>query len=197
MAAVVAITLGGFVAEAHEGPPFPLLMDEPLAGHKVSIWADPDIGEARFFVILELPSGAMDQPIPDVSLWTEPVNGRLERVTYKTERQPMRGHLQFLAQPTFDLRDMWRIGVEVSVNDGPAETITTEVESTPPGFGVWDLLVYLFPFVLLGGMWIFALLRRQKAWQESSGSSSSESPTRATPSRRATTAVFPEMEQAE
>lgn len=45
----------------------------------------------------------------------------------------------------------WRIG-----------ELTTQIESTPPGFGLWDFVIYLFPFLLLGGMWVLAMLRRSR-----------------------------------
>jgi hypothetical protein len=39
--------------------------------------------------------------------------------------------------------------------------LTAQVESTPPGYGLWDLAIYLFPFVLLGAMWAIAMARRR------------------------------------
>jgi hypothetical protein len=37
--------------------------------------------------------------------------------------------------------------------------VDAEVEATPPGLGRWDLLVYLFPFALLGGLWAYGVIR--------------------------------------
>ncbi len=163
---VLVIAFGCTPVVAHEGPPFPLLMDEPLAGHKISIWADPDIGEARFFIIIETAEGKMPRHVPSVSMWTEPRSGRLKRVTYSTKRQSLRNRLQFEVRPTFDQRDIWRIGVQLANPAGPPQEITTEVESTPPGFGPWDLAIYLFPFLLLGGSWVVAMVRRRTIWHD-------------------------------
>ena len=149
-------------ASAHEGPPFPLLMDRPLGEYKVSLWADPDIGEARFFVILEPPGGEMPHQIPGVSLWTEPVSGRLPREAYSAKQQSLRNRVQFKAEPFFDQRDTWTVGVRVERPGGQPLEVTTQVESTPPGFGRWDLAIYLFPFLLLGGLWVVAMVRRQR-----------------------------------
>lgn len=147
-------------ASAHEGPPFPILMDQPAAGYLVSIWADPDIGDARFFIVLEKegePFG--DDPV--VMLWTEPTSGRLPRAEYRATRQDLRNAVQFACQPHFDQRDHWKIGVSITPPGGTAEELLTEVESTPPGFGAWDLAIYFFPFGLLGGLWTYGMLRRR------------------------------------
>jgi hypothetical protein len=145
---------------AHQGPPFPILVDQNTAGYSVSVWADPDIGEARFFVILESPSGNLPAESPHVSMWVEPVSGRLDRVDYETQQQPLRNQMQFGAEPYFDQRDMWHVGFVIEEANGQRGELTTTIESTPPGFGLWDLAIYLFPFLLLGVMWIVALRRR-------------------------------------
>lgn len=150
------------VLSAHEGPPFPILMDQPAAGHVVSVWADPDIGEAKFFVIVESPAGSPPSEPPGVVMWVEPVSGRLDRVTCQAAQQPLRNQIQFEARPYFDQRDMWNVGFRITTADGKSEELTTQIESTPPGFGRWDLAIYLFPFLLLGGMWILAMKRRSR-----------------------------------
>ena len=147
---------------AHEGPPFPILVDKPAAGQLVSVWADPDIGEATFFIIIETPDGRPPRQIPGVSMWTEPTSGRLERVRYEAMRQKLRNQVQFKAEPQFDQRDMWTVGFTIVTPDGESAELTTEVESTPPGYGVWDLAIYLFPFLLLGGLWVLAMIRRRR-----------------------------------
>ena len=147
---------------AHEGPPFPLVMDHAMAGCSVSVWADPDIGEARFFVVIERADRAGPPPIaPQVALWVEPISGRLARADYPAEPQELRNQMQFLATPHFDQRDMWRVGVQVTVAGGPTAEYVTQVESTPPGWGRWDLVIYLFPFLLFGGLWVVASVRRR------------------------------------
>lgn len=172
MIAVVALASASRIA-AHEGPPFPILMDEPAGEHVVSVWADPDIGEATFYIIVEGPGGGPPDRAPHASMWVEPVSGRLDRVTYEAERQAQRNKLQFVAQPHFDRRDMWNVGFQLTGPGSRPVELTTQVESTPPGFGPWDLAIYLFPFVLLGGFWAFAMLRRHRArWQRHEAPSS-------------------------
>lgn len=156
--------LGGScgVASAHEGPPFPLFMDKPCGALRVSLWADPDIGDAQFFVVLETAEGKVPSEPPQVALWTQPTSGRLDRQIYPAERQPLRNRMQFEAKPYFDQRDMWNIGVSLTEPGGQRRELTTEVESTPPGLGPWDLAIYLFPFVLMAGLWSVAMFRRRR-----------------------------------
>src|SRR5690606_31855498 len=47
---------------AHEGPPFPIIVDERVGPYVVSVWTDPDIGIGTFFVVLEPPG---DDPLPE------------------------------------------------------------------------------------------------------------------------------------
>lgn len=155
------------VASAHEGPPFPILMDRRLAGYLVSVWADPDIGEAQFYIIVDDLEGGIPREAPRVSMWVEPVSGRKDRVTYGATRQPVRNQMQFAAQPYFDRQDMWQVGFHLATSGGVCQELTAEIESTPPGFGRWDLAIYLFPFVLLGVMWAIAASRRRHTRQTS------------------------------
>jgi len=147
---------------AHEGPPFPILMDKPLGGYLVSVWADPDIGEATFFIVVESPLGGPPAEAPSVSMWIEPFSGRLDRVSCETKQEALRGRLQFVAKPYFDQRDQWTVGFRLTSAHGDSEELTTQVVSTPPGFGLWDFAIYLFPFLLLSGMWVLAIIRRSR-----------------------------------
>ena len=164
LALLLLLLAGTAPASAHEGPPFPILMDEPAGDYVVSVWADPDIGDASFYIVVESPRGGPPAEAPEeVSMWVEPVSGRLDRATYETERQDLRNQMQFAASPYFDRRDTWTVGFQLVAPDGQQGELTTEIESTPPGFGAWDLAIYLFPFLLLGGLWAMAMFRRYQA----------------------------------
>jgi len=149
-------------ASAHEGPPFPILMDKPAGPYVVSVWADPDIGEAQFYVVVETPDGGPPARAPKVSMWTQPAGGRLGRVDYPMQRRALRNQVQFEAEPYFDRQDFWTVGFEVVDANRRRAELTAQVESTPPGYGLWDLAIYLFPFVLLGAMWAVAMARRRR-----------------------------------
>jgi tetratricopeptide (TPR) repeat protein len=153
-------------ASAHDGPPFSVLMDEPIPGYLVSVWADPDVGEAKFYVITE-PQGSESPAVePTVDVWVQPVSGRLPKVSYPAKRQDVHNQVLFLAEPLFDRQEPWQVGVVIHRTDGQTNELLIEVEATPPGLGPWGLVVYFFPFALFGGLWAFGLMRR---WRKSSG----------------------------
>jgi len=146
-------------ASAHEGPPFPLTVDQKVDRYTVSIWTDPDVGTALFFVIINTP----DLP-PDlqVQIGVQPVSGRLAEVTYPAERENVQGRIQYKAQVQFDAQEFWRVRVQLhSAQSGNAETVAT-VEATAPGYGRWDLLIYLSPFLMVGLLWTIVMIRKVK-----------------------------------
>jgi hypothetical protein len=144
---------------AHEGPPFPLFVDQKVDRYVVSVWTDPDVGTALFFVIVngqELPKDLR------VQIGVQPVSGRLAEVFYPAERENVQGRVQFKSQVQFDAQEFWRVRVQLqSAESGNAETVAT-VEATPPGYGRWDLLIYLVPFLAVGLLWAIAMIRKAK-----------------------------------
>ena len=144
---------------AHEGPPFPLFVDQKVDRYVVSVWTDPDVGTALFFVIVngqELPKDL------HVQIGVQPVSGRLAEVFYRAERENVQGRVQFKSQVQFDAQEFWRVRVQLqSAESGNAETVAT-VEATPPGYGRWDLLIYLVPFLAVGLLWAIAMIRKAK-----------------------------------
>ncbi len=160
----IALCLNVSDAHAHEGPPFPIVQDYRLGDYNISVWADPDIGDATFYIQVESPERKQPTTLPSVSVWTEPVSGRLERVTYAATKDDGSGPVQFTAHPHFDQRDMWNIGIQLTTAQGESSEWTTEIESTPPGFlGIWDIALYAFPFLLLGVLWMVAMIRGRRA----------------------------------
>ncbi len=144
---------------AHEGPPFPLFVDQKVDRYVVSVWTDPDVGTALFFVIVNAP----DLP-PDlhVQIGVQPTSGRLAEVFYPAERENVQGRVQYKSQVQFDAQEFWRVRVQLqSAQAGNAETVAT-VEATPPGYGRWDLLIYLLPFLAVGLLWAVAMIRKVK-----------------------------------
>ena len=144
---------------AHEGPPYPLFVDRQVNPYVVSVWTDHDVGDALFFVILNAPA----QPPADlrVQLGVQPASGRLPEAFYPAERETLQGQVQYRAQVKFDAEELWNVRVQLASAQGNAETVAT-VEATPPGYGRWDLLVYLMPFLAIGVLWAIAMVRRLK-----------------------------------
>jgi hypothetical protein len=148
-------------ANAHEGPPFPILMDEKAGPFTVSVWTDPDVGIGTFFVIFESGSATAVGDDVSVQVCVRPTSGRLEEACHQATRQTMRNRVQYIAEVPFDAQEMWQVRVVVRGPQGSGEVLA-EVEATPPGYGAWDLAIYLFPFVLLAGFWGFGILRYRR-----------------------------------
>ena len=153
----IVLLLTGVVS-AHEGPPYAIVVDQKADPYVVSIWSDPDVGEALFFIILKAPEPPADLR---VQIGVQPVSGRLPEAFYAAERENVQGQIQYRAQVHFDAQELWRVRVRLESAQGNAETFAT-VEATPPGYGRWDLLVYLLPFLAIGALWAVAMLRQIK-----------------------------------
>jgi hypothetical protein len=172
VAALAAFWLVGIPrAWAHEGPPFPIVMDQRAGPYVVSVWTDPDVGVGKFFVILEGISGTALPEQNAVEVCVQPESGRLPEACYSATRQNLRNRVQYYAEVDFDQQEMWRVRVRVNGSNGGGE-VTAPVEATPPGFGPWDLLIYGFPFLLFGLLWLYAAQRR---WRGHSGTPSPSS----------------------
>ena len=146
---------------AHEGPPFPLFVDQKIDRYIVSLWTDPDVGDAVFFVIVNAQPPAQLPADLQVQIGVQPNSGRLPEAFYSGERESVSGQVQYRALVHFDAEELWRVRVRLQSAEGNAETIAT-VEATPPGYGRWDLLVYLFPFLAIGVLWAIAMIRKVK-----------------------------------
>jgi len=149
-------------AQAHEGPPYPLFVDRNLGGYTISVWTDPDVGEALFYVIIDesqyTQSAAADLR---VQIGVQPLSGRLPEKFYPAERENVKGHIQYRAQVHFDAEELWRVHVRLESAMGNVETFEN-VAATPPGYGRWDLLIYLVPFLAVGIVWGVAMVHKLK-----------------------------------
>jgi hypothetical protein len=145
---------------AHEGPPFPIIVDQRVGPCIVSVWTDPDVGDSTFFVIVNAPPGAAIPADLKVQLGVQPTSGRLAEVVTETQREDQRDQVQYKAVVFLDAQEMWRVRVVLKSAHGGGEASAT-VEATPPGYGRWDLLIYLLPFVAIAVLWLRAVIRRR------------------------------------
>jgi hypothetical protein len=152
-------------ASAHNGPPFPIIENKKVGPCIVALWTHPDVGTGAFYVFLEPAPGAT---LPDdlkIKIGVQPVTGRLPEKFYEAERVKSRGQAQYNAQADFDRQELWRVRLVIESSQGGGEA-TAQVEVTPPGFGRWDLLLYLLPFLFVAFLWfhgISRMKRRKKA----------------------------------
>lgn len=159
-ALAITLLLWPNTARAHAGPPFPFLMDQKIDPYVISVWTDPDVGTGTFFVIVNAPaSGAVPNDLR-VQVGVQPASGRLPETFYSSAREDLSGQIQYKALVQFDAQELWRVRIRLQSTLGSGEVMAT-VESTPPGYGSWDMLVYLLPFVAVGVLWFLAVMRRR------------------------------------
>jgi len=155
------------VASAHNGPPFPIIENKRVGPCIVALWTHPDVGKGAFYIFVEPAPGGT---IPDdlkIQIGVQPLSGRLPEVLYAASRMKSRGQVEFDAQADFDRQELWRVHLVVQSSQGGGEA-TTQVEVTPPGFGRWDLLLYLLPFLLLAFLWFLGVSRARRRKNEQS-----------------------------
>ena len=149
-------------AAAHEGPPYPILVDKSLGPASASVWGDPDVGTGTFFIILEPAQGATLPEDIKIDIAVQPAGGRLPEAVHAAAREGVRGRVQYKAEVPFDAEGPWHVRVILQSPSGGGE-IAADVDVTPPGLGRWDLIIYLFPFLLIGALWLRAITRRGRA----------------------------------
>ena len=148
-------------ASAHNGPPFPIIENKKVGPCIVALWTHPDVGTGAFYVFVEPVPGTTVPNDLKIEIGVQPLTGRLPEVLYAAERVKSRGPLQYNAQAEFDRQELWRVRLVVQSSQGGGEA-TTQVEVTPPGFGRWDLLLYLLPFLLVAFLWFRGMSRTRR-----------------------------------
>jgi hypothetical protein len=148
-------------AGAHNGPPFPIIENKKVGSCIVALWTHPDVGTGAFYVFVEPVPGAT---LPDdlrIKIGVQPVTGRLPETFYEAERVKSRGPVQYNAVAEFDRQELWRVHLVIQSSQGGGEA-TAQVEVTPPGFGRWDLLLYLLPFLMVAFLWVLGISRMKR-----------------------------------
>jgi hypothetical protein len=159
-------------ALAHKGPPYAVLVDHHSGPFVLSVWADPDVGIGTFYVYVEpLPGQKLPKGI-SIEIFVQPEDRRLPEARHVAKQTwGLRAdRLRYLGQVPFDAEGPWRVRVAAHGPAGDGE-LNTEVPVTPPGNGpVLDFILYLFPFVAVGGLFVVALLRRRRMFAQAQAS---------------------------
>ncbi len=149
--------------QAHEGPPFAIIIDEEVGPYLVSVWTDPDIGIGTFFVVFD--PKEEDHAIDDISsveIGVEPVSGRLDEKVYSFEEQRSRTGARYWTEVEFDKGEFWTLRVKIE-GEGFSKELYSEVEATPDGtIGPIGLLIYAIPFIGVGILWFRAIMIRRR-----------------------------------
>lgn len=160
LAAVLALTAG--VASAHDGPPYPVLVDRDLAGHVVSIWADPDVGIGTFYVyVSDVEAG---DPVLRISVW--PTDEHKSEAAFTAVPAEEDEPFQLVGEVDFDRRGEWEARFHFEGRDGSDE-VTLPIDVTPPGAGTIDLIWFLGPFLALAFLWVKVFLKRREMMRPS------------------------------
>lgn len=147
-------------ASAHNGPPFPIVENRTVGSCVISLWTHPDVGTGTFFVFVQpVAEGSIPKDLK-IQIGIQPESGRLPEVVYSTEEDDSGGQLQYKAVVQFDRDEFWRVRLVVQSSQGHEE-IFSRVEATPVGFGKWDLLFFLLPFLLIVFLWLRGMSRRR------------------------------------
>lgn len=147
-------------AAAHEGPPYPILVDRRAGPYLLSVWADPDVGTGTFYIT---PGDNAPESLA-VEVWVQPADRRIPEARFTATRREGRGPVQYVAEAQFATQEQWRTRFVLRGPEGTGE-IETEVEVTPPGLGPFDLTLYAAPFVAIAYLWIKAVLSRRSPRQ--------------------------------
>ena len=137
-------------------------MDRATGDYRVSIWADPDVGEGTFYIALEPATRrTLSSPVK-VEVAIQPVSKRLPEKRYPAERRA-KDTFSYFAKVPFDKQEMWRVRV-LFHGTGGVQEIATQVEATPDDLGPFGMIFYLLPFLAIGFIWIKVVLtsRRQR-----------------------------------
>ncbi|MGA2347196.1 MAG: hypothetical protein ABSF93_14380 [Candidatus Sulfotelmatobacter sp.] len=127
----------------------------------VALWTHPDVGTGAFYVFVEPAPGTTLPADLKIKIGVQPATGRLPETFYEAERVKSHGPAQYNAQADFDRQELWRVRLVLQSAQGGGEA-TADVEVTPPGFGRWDLLLYLLPFLFVAFLWFRGVSRAKR-----------------------------------
>jgi hypothetical protein len=152
---------------AHAGPPYPIVSNRQAGPYRISVWTDPDATDDRspggqFWVIVDRAGG--EAPLPpgtQVRVSIRPIGRPGDAQTVRAERERGNVSRQFAAL-VMDHEGPFAVQVAVEGPEGEVH-VDADVQATydlrPPPF---TLVIYLLPFVLVGGLWLKLLLRRRR-----------------------------------
>jgi hypothetical protein len=161
LGAVVLAVLCAPHAAAHNGPPFPIITDQRIGPYTVSLWTHPDLGTGTFFVLINPPPGGVVPKDLRIQIGVQPATGRVPEAVYSAWLEDLHGQVEYKAEAQFDQQENWKVRLTLASSIGGGEA-WSQVVPTPAGFGRWDLLLYMLPFLGVGFLWFTAIAKRRK-----------------------------------
>lgn len=163
--ALALIFLLDVPAQAHTGPPFPMVTNRITGSYQVSVWTDPDSTDdgsaaGRFWVTVKASNGAMLPADTRVSVAINPA-GRPSQQVARAEPVANDPTHRFAAL-VMDHEGRFHVRVTIDGSLGPGE-FEGDVDATydlrPPPLMI---AIYLMPFAAVGFLWLKLLLRRRR-----------------------------------
>jgi hypothetical protein len=167
VASAMGFVLADVPARAHDGPPFPIVLNRAVGPYDVSVWTDPDSTDdgspgGQFWVTVRPAGGAplpsdtsveiairpLDRTGPSRAAGAPPVSGDVSR---RFAALLMDHEGRFHVRTTID-GPLGRVDVDAEV--------TATYDLRPPPVMI---VIYLIPFLLVGFLWLKLLLRRAAA----------------------------------
>src|SRR5579863_2596852 len=78
-------------ANAHNGPPFPIIENQKIGPCVIALWTHPDVGTGAFYVFVEpVPGGTIPNDLK-IRIGVQPLTGRLPGTCYEARGVESRG----------------------------------------------------------------------------------------------------------
>jgi hypothetical protein len=160
--ASLVLLLAPGASDAHDGPPYPIVVDRNIGLGRLSAWADPDVGTGTFLISLE---PDVENPLPrscTVFVRVRPADGHASETRHEASPRRVRKKARtFETRIPFDAIGPWNVAIDVESEAGRGRA-ETQVQVTPPGQGpVLDFVLYLFPFAAVAFLFAKAALRKR------------------------------------
>jgi hypothetical protein len=162
----VALLVGSArVAEAHSGPPYPIISNQATGGYSVSVWTDPDTTDdetkaGKFWVTMYRKGGEDVVPADTISeLTLTPTDRQGPALMARSSLLQDASHQYAILR--LDHEGPYHVHVAIA---GPLGSVALEsdVQATydlRPAR--WLIALYVLPFALAGFLWVKLLLRRR------------------------------------
>lgn len=149
---------------AHDGPPYPIFVDEPLRDWTISIWTDPDVGTGTFFYYVDAPPGRSPSELV-VRVSARSPEDLTDAVSASSVLAEPGEPFQLIGELEFAHRGIWQTNFRFE-REGPngpelLGELNYPLDVTPPGLGTIDILWFAFPFLAVAGLWVRALLAQR------------------------------------
>lgn len=159
---LISVILLSFSVSAHEGPPYPILVDQPTEFGELSIWTDPDVGEGTFILWIDATKAKVQDFVAEMV--SQSHKNRETPQAYAAQRDSTlgneQGRIAFVGKIPFDHEGKWQ--VEFLLKGGGSQYAQTiDVDVTPPGPTQAEFFIYLVPFLVLGVLWALHAVKRK------------------------------------